>query len=114
MTLPKKYACNYANDILTLKHDEDGTPLDLVFFGEFEFNDRHYLYGMEDSDYDKCFGNPEAKEMIIQFREIFEQEDGSLTYSEAVYFTSEEEKLIFNIIKPTLENVVTSAKHGIN
>ena len=117
MTLPKSLifsATTQTEDVLLLEDELTGEVLDFVTLGQFDFNNCHYIYGMDGSDYDKCFGKQNQKEMEIQFFEVIEENDGTITYSNAISFTEEEEITIYNMIKGSLESHVVAAKYGLN
>ena len=117
MTLPKNLlfdGTEITDDILALEDEETNQTMEFVIFGEFDYKDRHYFYGMEAEDYDKCFGKQNQKELEIQFLEEVIHEDGNVSYSNCTYFSEEEEQIIFDMIKFSLESITVATKYGIN
>lgn len=116
MTLPKRLvfeATEATDDTLVLEDEATGYTLNFVCFGEFSFQNRHYLFGMKSEDYDQCFGNQNRKEMPICLLEAFEHDDGETTYSADVSFQPFEEPIVFGMIKQSLEAVVVASKYHL-
>ena len=64
MTLPTNLlfdATEITDDILSLEDEETCESMDFVIFGEFDYNDKHYFYGMDSDDYEECFGTQNKK-----------------------------------------------------
>lgn len=116
MTLPRKLVSEAVEiiDILYLEDESTNESMEFITFGDFDYEGKHYFYGMESGDYEKCFGPQKQREMRIQFLEEVVHPDGEIGYSTDIQFTSEDELTICEIIKSSLESIVLATKYGIN
>lgn len=116
MTLPRKLVSEAVEiiDILYLEDETTDESMEFITFGDFDYEGKHYFYGMDSVDYEKCFGIQKQRKMSIQFLEEVVHDNGEVSYSTDVQFTSEDEQNIYDMIKSSLESIVAATKYGIN
>lgn len=116
MTLPRNLVSEAVEiiDILYLEDENTNESMEFITFGDFDYEGNHYFYGMESTDYEKCFGMQKQRKMKIQFLKEVVHDNGDISYSTDIQFTSDDEQNVYDMIKSSLESIVVAAKYGIN